>query len=119
MMDLCSVFRKEEGLKSLISKIEVIEDKSKRIALTDRGRIFNTELLDAIELGHLINLSKVIASSALQRQESRGAHFRDDFPHRDDAEWLKHTFAFKKGRAVEFKHKPVKITRFHPEERKY
>jgi succinate dehydrogenase / fumarate reductase, flavoprotein subunit len=119
MMDLCSVFRNEEGLKGLVSKINAIEDKAEHVALTDRGRIFNTELLDAIELGHLINLSKVIASSALQREESRGAHFRDDFSERDDAEWLKHTFAFKKDRAVEFKYKPVKITRFQPEERKY
>jgi succinate dehydrogenase / fumarate reductase flavoprotein subunit len=119
MMDLCSVFRNEEGLKRLVAKIDAIEDKTERVALTDRGRIFNTELLDAIELAHLISLSKVIASSALQREESRGAHFRDDFPKRDDAEWLTHTFAFKKERAVEFKHKPVKITRFQPEERKY
>ena len=119
MMDLCSVFRNEKGLKELVSKIEAIEDQAKHITLKDKGKIFNTELLDAIELGHLISLSKVIASSALQRQESRGAHFRDDFPKRDDDEWLKHTFAFKKEKAIEFKHKPVKITRFQPEERKY
>lgn len=119
MMDLCSVFRNEEGLKRLVSKIDTIDDKSEHVALTDKGKLFNTELLDAIELRHLINLSKVIASSALQREESRGAHFRDDFPQRDDAGWLNHTFAFKKGRAVEFKYKPVKITRFQPEMRKY
>lgn len=119
MMDLCSVFRNEDGLKRLVTKIYAIEDKAEHITLKDKSKIFNTELLDAIELGHLINLSKVIASSALQREESRGAHFRDDFPQRDDADWLKHTFAFKKERAVEFKHKPVKITRFQPEERKY
>lgn len=119
MMYLCSVFRNEKGLKSLISKIDAIKDKSEHIALTDKGKLFNTELLDAIELRHLINLSRVIASSALQREESRGAHFRDDFPQRDDAEWLKHTFAFKKEKAIEFKYKPVKITKFQPEERKY
>ncbi|MEW6715740.1 MAG: FAD-binding protein, partial [Nitrospirota bacterium] len=119
MMDLCSVFRNEDGLKRLVTKIYAIEDKAEHVVLTDKGKLFNTELLDAIELGHLITLSKVIASSALQREESRGAHFRDDFPQRDDAEWLKHTFAFKKERAVGFKHKPVKITRFQPEERKY
>ncbi|MBI5675013.1 MAG: succinate dehydrogenase flavoprotein subunit [Nitrospirae bacterium] len=119
MMDLCSVFRNEQGLKELVSKISIIEDKAEHITLKDKSKIFNTELLDAIEFGHLINLSKVIASSALQREESRGAHFRDDFPQRDDADWLKHTFAFKKERVVEFKHKPVKITKFQPEERKY
>jgi len=119
MTDLCSVFRNEDGLKCLISKIDAVEDKSEQIALRDKGRLFNTELLDAIELRHLISLSRVIASSASQREESRGAHFRDDFPQRDDAGWLKHTLAFKRGRAVEFKHKPVKIMRFQPEERKY
>ena len=119
MMDKCSEFRNEEELKSLILNIRTLKGKTKGTSINDKGRRFNTELLEAIELGHLMNLGEIIASSALQRTESRGAHTREDFPDRDDEDWLKHTLAFKTEKGLEFRHKPVKITRFQPEERKY
>lgn len=119
MMDKCSVFRKEEDLKELLDEINNIKERYKEISITDRSNTFNTELLDAVELGHMITLSEVIVSCALQRTESRGAHCREDYPKRDDENWLKHTFAFQTEKGISFKYKPVKITRFQPQERKY
>lgn len=119
MMDRCSVFRNEEGLAGLVQDLKTIKERTKYVGIKDRGVQFNTELLEALELNHLINLGEAIALSALQRKESRGAHSREDFPERDDENWLKHTFAFKTGRGIEFRYKPVTITRFKPEERKY
>jgi len=119
MMEDCSVFRHEQGLMRLAQEIGVLKKRAERIAITDRGKGFNTELLENIELSHLLQLSEVITLSALQRKESRGAHYRDDFPKRDDNIWLRHTFAFKAKEGIEFRYKPVVITRFQPEERKY
>jgi succinate dehydrogenase / fumarate reductase flavoprotein subunit len=122
MMDKCSVFRTGDGLKGLLAKLEGLHERAGRISITDKAGKFNTELLEAVELGHLIALGRVIAVSALNRLESRGAHFREDYPERDDADWLKHTFASSDARAengVRIAYKPVRILRFEPEERKY
>lgn len=119
MTDKCSVFRNKEDLNELARKIEDLESKLTEVELKDKGQIFNTELLEAIELGHLINISKAIISSALNRMESRGAHYREDYPYRDDQNWLTHTLAFKTEEGVILRYKPVTITRFQPEERKY
>ena len=119
MTDRCSVFRNKEGLKSLVDELAVLKERAKKVGIKDRGRRFNTELLETIELFHMLSLSEVIARSALQRAESRGAHSREDFPKRDDPNWLKHTFAFKSEKGMEFRHRAVAITRFQPEERKY
>jgi succinate dehydrogenase / fumarate reductase flavoprotein subunit len=119
MMDRCSVFRNEKGLETLAAVIESLKGRAKSLKIKDRGKKFNTELLEAIELHHLVNLGEVIALSAMQRTESRGAHSREDYPKRDDENWLKHTLAFKSGKGIEFRFKPVNITRFQPVERKY
>ena len=119
MMDDCSVFRHEKGLKELVAGLKLLKERAALIGIKDSGRRFNTEVLEAVELHHLLNLSEVIAMSALQRNESRGAHYREDYPKRDDANWLKHTLAFKSEGKMEFRYKPVSITRFQPEERKY
>jgi succinate dehydrogenase / fumarate reductase flavoprotein subunit len=119
MMEHCSVFREEENLKGLIDSIRILKERAEDIGLKDKTRKFNTELIDALELKHMLTLSEVIASSALERKESRGAHYRVDCPERDDTSWLKHTLAFKTDKEIEFRHKPVNITRFKPEERKY
>ena len=119
MMEHCSVFRTEEHLRMLLNELKNIKERYRDIGLKDTSSAFNTELLEAIELGHLITLSEVIAESALRRTESRGAHYREDFPKRDDENWLKHTLAFKKNGSIEFAYKPVRITKFQPEERKY
>ncbi len=119
MMDKCSVFRKEDELKILLTELQALKDRYKDLSITDKSNIFNTELLEAIELGHMLTLAEVIAFCALQRTESRGAHYREDYPERDDENWLKHTFAFQTDKGIVFKYKPVKFTRFKPEERKY
>jgi len=75
--------------------------------------------LEALELGYLLDLAKATAASALVRTESRGAHNREDYPKRDDLNWLKHTLAYRSGKEIQFRYKPVVITRFQPEERKY
>jgi succinate dehydrogenase / fumarate reductase flavoprotein subunit len=119
MMEHCSVFRDEKNLKGLIESIRTLKERSKDIGLKDKTRKFNTELIDAIELSHMLNISEVIVISALARKESRGSHYREDFPGRDDTGWLKHTLAFKTDKGIEFRYKPVNITRFKPEERVY
>jgi len=80
---------------------------------------FNTDLYEAWELGCLLDLAQVTAFSALTRTESRGAHYREDFPKRDDANWLKHTFVTRRNGVLETAYRPVTITRFQPMERKY
>ena len=119
MMDKCSVYRDEEGLKGLVGQLNILKGRVAEVGIKDTGKRFNTELLEAVELYHLVNLSEVIARSALGRNESRGAHFREDYPKRDDTRWLKHTFAFKTPDGIKFGYKPVEITRFQPVERKY
>jgi succinate dehydrogenase / fumarate reductase flavoprotein subunit len=84
-----------------------------------KGQRFNTELLDAIELGNMLDFVEVIVVGGLARAESRGAHSRTDYPKRDDANWLKHTLAWKTEAGVRLDYKPVVITRFKPEERKF
>jgi len=119
MMDKASVFRVESDLTKVLEILKGLRDRYGRVRLQDRGRKFNMELLEAFELDHLLELSQVTAAGALARKESRGAHSREDFPKRDDANFLKHTLAFKKGADVELRYKPVSITRFQPQERKY
>jgi succinate dehydrogenase / fumarate reductase flavoprotein subunit len=89
------------------------------VGVSDKGREFNTELLEALELENLLDLAECTVASALARQESRGAHAREDFPKRDDARFLSHTFAAKKDRGVALTYKPVVVTKFQPQERKY
>jgi succinate dehydrogenase / fumarate reductase flavoprotein subunit len=119
MMDRCSVFRDDEGLRSLINEIGVLKERFQDIGIRDKSRRFNTELLETIETGYLLNLGEIIALSALQRKESRGAHYREDYPERDDENWLRHTFAFRTVKGVEFRYREVRITSFQPEERRY
>lgn len=119
MMDYGSVFRSEEGLLKGIEEIQTLQDRYQDIAILNKGKRFNYELMEAIELGHQLNLSEAILFSALQRRESRGAHYREDFPGRADRYFLKHTFVFQTPKGMEVRYKPVKITRFQPEARIY
>lgn len=119
MMDYGSVFRNEEGLKTGIEEVQRLKARYKEIGVANKGKIFNYELMEAIELGHQLEVSEVILFSALQRTESRGAHYREDFPSRADRYFLKHTFIFQNPKGPEVRYKPVTITRFHPEARVY
>ncbi|MBI3322269.1 MAG: succinate dehydrogenase flavoprotein subunit [Candidatus Omnitrophica bacterium] len=119
MMDKASVFRVEPELKRCLDTIKGLKERSKNIGLNDRGHKFNMELLEAFELECLLELSQATVAGALARRESRGAHYREDYRNRDDVNFLKHTLAYQRGGEVELKYKPVSITRFQPQERKY
>ncbi len=119
MMDKVGVFRIEAQMQAAVDKICELQERYRRVSIQDRGKRFNTDLLEAIELGYLLDLAQVTAESALARRESRGAHSREDFPERDDENWLKHTLAYRTEKGIELKYKPVTITRFEPKPRTY
>jgi len=120
MMDKCSVFREEAGLKEGLSKIKELKEKYLKVGIDDKSKGFNTDLLEVIELGGLISTAETIITCALDRTESRGAHSREDYPKRDDAEWLKHSLIFKTDKSdPDIRYKPVVIKQFEPKERVY
>ncbi len=119
MRDHGSVFRTEESLKQGIDAVQALKERFSRVTVTDKGRSFNYNLMETIELGHQLDLCEVILVSALSRRESRGAHFREDFPERDDRNYLKHTLAFNTSEGPRIDYKPAVITRFQPQVRVY
>jgi succinate dehydrogenase / fumarate reductase flavoprotein subunit len=119
MMNLASVVRTEQGLSECLSRIKQLRERFTRTRPTDRGNTFNTDLLETLEVGYLLDISEVLVTSALARTESRGAHYREDFPERNDTEWLKHTLAYQRDGKIELRYKPVRITRFEPKARIY
>ncbi|MGD8473978.1 MAG: succinate dehydrogenase flavoprotein subunit [Anaerolineae bacterium] len=119
MMDNVGVFRIEPQIQAALERVHQLQGRYERVSLQDKGTTFNTELLEAIELGYLLDLAELTAASALARQESRGAHSREDYPERDDENWLKHTLAYRTDTGVELRYKPVSITRFQPKPRTY
>jgi succinate dehydrogenase / fumarate reductase flavoprotein subunit len=114
-----SVYRTEATLKQAEADILALKDRYTRVGVADRGLRYNTELLEAVELGFLLDLAQVLVVSALARNESRGGHFREDYPTRDDVNFMRHTMAYKEGSEVRLDYKPVVMTRYQPMERKY
>jgi succinate dehydrogenase / fumarate reductase flavoprotein subunit len=102
-----------------LAKVAELEGRYEKISITDRGTVFNTELLEANELGYLLDLAHVTVAAALARTESRGAHSREDYPERDDANWLKHSLAYQGEDGPILRYKQVSITRFEPKPRTY
>ncbi len=119
MMDGCSVFRDEKGLKKVVQTLGELEQRARSLSIDNSGNRFNTDLIDALELLNMLSLAEAIAASALNRTESRGAHSRQDHPERDDEHWLKHTLVRKTDQGVSIGGKPVTITRFKPKPRTY
>jgi succinate dehydrogenase / fumarate reductase flavoprotein subunit len=115
----CGVFRTGEGLEEVKRTLAALRVRYQNVGLQDQGNKFNTELLETLELGYLLDIAEATAVSAAARTESRGAHSRVDYPSRDDKNWLKHTLIYRKDGQFELKYKPVVITRFEPKERKY
>jgi succinate dehydrogenase / fumarate reductase flavoprotein subunit len=115
------VFRTDEMMSEAVQKLgELRDDYRNRIEIDDKGKQFNTDLLEAWELGCLLELAEVTAVSALNRTESRGGHAREDFPKRNDENWLKHTLCHKEGGGnYHIDYKPVVIGRYQPKERVY
>jgi succinate dehydrogenase flavoprotein subunit len=120
MFDDMGIFRSGQGMENALKVIRELKERFKHVRPTDTGSIFNMELMNIWELGNLLDLAEVTTVSALARTESRGGHSREDYPDRDDKNWLKHTLAFvdEKGK-IALKYKPVVMTRFEPKLRTY
>ncbi|MEM3852633.1 MAG: succinate dehydrogenase/fumarate reductase flavoprotein subunit [Methanomassiliicoccales archaeon] len=119
MDNLVYVFRKMDELMKAKKEIENIKKDYSRVQVTDKGHAFNTNLKDTLEIGHLIELAQVIVECAMNRKESRGAHFMEEYPKRDDVNYLKHTIAMKEDGGIKISYIPVKKTRWEPEARVY
>ena len=113
------VYRTEDSLNEALEKIKELRKRYENIQVQDRGLRFNTDLLEAIELGFLLDLAEVLAFTARERRESRGGHYREDFETRDDDKFMVHSMAYKKGEQIDIGWKPVVITNYPPMERKY
>jgi len=113
------VFRTEDGMTQALQVIQELRARFKHVKVDDRGKIFNTNLLNTWELGNLLDLAEVTTVSALARKESRGGHAREDYQKRDDQNWLKHTLAWLDENGVRLDYKPVTITKYQPMERVY
>jgi succinate dehydrogenase / fumarate reductase flavoprotein subunit len=120
MSDLCGVIRNEEGLRQLQVVLAGLRDRYRLVGVEDRGRVFNTELMEAVELGFLLDVSDTVVAAALARDESRGGHYREDHPLRDDDHWLRHSLGYRhEDGSVRLEYKDVKLGPYVPMERKY
>jgi succinate dehydrogenase / fumarate reductase flavoprotein subunit len=124
MDDNASVYRTDTTLKQAEVDISELRSRYLDVTVQDKGRRYNTDLLEAVELGFLLELAEVFVVSARARNESRGGHFREDYPNRDDVNFMRHTMAYlevdAEGReAIRLDYKPVTVTRYQPMERKY
>ncbi len=114
------VYRTESSLKQAEEDIAALRQRYQNIAIQDKGKRFNSDLLEAIELGFLLDLAEVLVVCARSRNESRGGHFREDFPDRDDVNFMRHTMAYRNASGgIDIDYKPVVQTRYMPMERKY
>ncbi|WP_409489654.1 succinate dehydrogenase flavoprotein subunit [Amycolatopsis sp. cmx-11-12] len=118
-----SVYRTEDTLKQALTDVQSLKERYERITVSDKGKRYNTDVLEAVELGFLLELAEVLVVGALARKESRGGHAREDYPNRDDTNFMRHTMAYKQGAElsadIRLDYKPVTFTRYEPMERKY
>jgi succinate dehydrogenase / fumarate reductase, flavoprotein subunit len=120
MTEHCGVFRTREVMEAGLEKLKHIRSQAERVRLDDQSRAWNSELVEALELRSLMRVGEIILTSALNRQESRGSHYREDFPDRDDTQFLKHTLAsYNPDQGVVLDEMPVVVNQFQPMERKY
>lgn len=120
MEDGAGIYRTEESLKTSQAVIKQLQERFQKISVLDDSYTFNTELISAIELSYMLDVAETIIQSALKRTESRGSHQRDDYPDRDDHNFLSHSLAFKSNDGLpKIEYKPVSITKWPPGERKY
>ncbi len=113
------VFRTGDDLETALGRIRELRQRAERAPVRDKSRVYNTNLVHALELANLLDLAEVTVMGALARRESRGAHARRDFPSRDDANWLRHTLAYRSPAGPQLEYKPVTIDTWEPVERKY
>ncbi|SEP92666.1 succinate dehydrogenase subunit A [Lentzea xinjiangensis] len=118
-----SVYRTEDTLKTALHDVQALKERYAHISVQDKGKRFNTDLLEAVELGFLLELAEVLVVGALARKESRGGHAREDYPNRDDTNFMRHSMFYKQGEGltadIRLDYKPVTFTRYKPMERKY
>jgi succinate dehydrogenase flavoprotein subunit len=120
MFDLAFVVRSEDGLTKMLGILDNLRERYARVGVGDRGSVFNTDLMEVVELGFLLDCAQTLVTAALARDESRGGHYREDHPLRDDANWLKHSLASRRDDgSIRLDFKPVKLGPYVPMERKY
>jgi succinate dehydrogenase / fumarate reductase flavoprotein subunit len=119
MFDDVGIYRNGSIMEGALDKVHELKERYKHVKVTDTGKIFNTELLNAWELGNMLDIAEVVAVCAINRTESRGGHSREDYPERDDKNWLKHTLACKENGRIKIDYKPVVITKHQPKARVY
>jgi succinate dehydrogenase/fumarate reductase flavoprotein subunit len=120
MMDKCGVFRDAGRLEECVDVMKKLQVRYKKGKVTDKGKLFNTEIYEILELRNMLKMAEIIATAALNRQESRGGHFRTDFDKRDDEKFLKHSMLSKtEDDSIDIKYRPVVITKYQPKERTY
>ena len=119
MEEGAGIYRSEQDLKKTCNTLRQLRERFSNVVIEDKGDIFNTQLIAALELDFMLDVAETVAHSALNRSESRGSHTRTDFPKRDDHNFLKHTLAHRTPQGPRIEYLPVTITRWQPEERKY
>ncbi len=119
MMDNASVFRTEETLAKQVEILAELKQRFQGVSVEDTGKQFNTELMETVELGYLLDNAEQLVHGARNRKESRGAHSREDYRDRDDEQWLKHTLVYKDGDGVRIDYKPVTLGKYEPKPRVY
>jgi succinate dehydrogenase / fumarate reductase flavoprotein subunit len=119
MFDRAFVVRTEAGLKEMRDEVANLRDRYAQLGVQDKGSVYNTDLMETVELGFLLDCAETLVEAALARDESRGGHYREDHPLRDDVNWLKHSLAYRDGDGVRLEYKPVAMGPYEPMERKY
>jgi succinate dehydrogenase / fumarate reductase flavoprotein subunit len=119
MMEKVGIYRKEQDMRKAVAELRQLKDRYREVRAQDSSKGYNTDLLEIFELQNLLDLSLLTAASAENRRESRGAHAREDYPERDDENWLKHTMAWLDKDEVRIDYRPADISKFEPKPRAY